>query len=290
METGTMRWIAVGVDGSEPSLRAVDWAAAEAAERGMSLRVCHVSDQPEETGRAAGPAGETGRQHDGGPEVLRVATERAHQVAPGLAVEGVLRTGHCASHAEALITLASGAEALVIGSHGRGGLTAALLGSVSEHIVHHGRGPVLVVRGPRRFGPIAVGVDGSAESQAALGFAFARADELGVGIRALHAYSLTMAIPRMGYVPDFEVEQVAGAARDTLDSALAPWTEKYPDVPVTRQTVDDSASVVLVEQSRDCGLLVVGSRGRGGVAGLLLGSVSRHAIRHADCPVAVVRH
>ncbi|HEX5495177.1 MAG TPA: universal stress protein, partial [Mycobacteriales bacterium] len=271
MDTGTTRWVMVGVDGSEPSLETVGWAAVEAAERGMSLRICHVlraaggpdlvtgPDWPDETVRPDEldqphrPDGveETDRtgdvtddQRERGQAVLAVAAERARRTTPGLTIEPVLWSGH---PTRALITAAVGAEALVLGSRGGGRLAAALLGSVSEQVAMHGRGPVLVVRGTRRGGPTAVGVDGSPQSQAALGFAFTRAGELGVGVRALHAYSLSVAIPSFGFQPDAGVEQVVGAAGETVDQALSPWTGRYPTVPVTRRVVDDLASTALVE-------------------------------------------
>jgi len=283
------RWIVVGTDGSERSLDAVDWAAAEAAERGLSLRICHVMPP----GRGRPPAASEGGQgRDGSDEreersriILTTAADRARQLAAGIRIEKVSLSGH---PAEALVIAGAGAEALVLGSRGGGGFAALLLGAVSEQVAAHGRCPVLVVRGRRRSGPIAVGVDGSPQSQAALGFAFARAAELGVPVRAVHAYTLSMAVPAFGFVPDIGVEQIMDAAKQTVEQALGDWQQKYPTVRVTTQIVEDIASIALVNESRDCGLLVVGSRGHGGFLGLLLGSVSRHALRHATCPVAVV--
>lgn len=276
MATG--RLMVVGVDGSDRALEAVDWAAAEAAERGLALRMCHVR-------------GDTPNPADQDQDVLAAAVDRARQVAADVPVDQVSVSGH---PAEALVEAAAEAEALVLGARGGGGFAALLLGSVSEQAASHGRCPVVVVRGPRRHGPILVGVDGSPESRAALGFAFERALDLGVAVRAVHAYSLSTAMTSFGAVPggvmpEIGVEEVRNAGRQTLDAALLSWTEKYPDVPVTRRLVDDLAATALVTESADCGLLAVGSRGRGGFVGLLLGSVSRHALRHAECPVAVVR-
>lgn len=274
----TQRLMVVGVDGSDRALEAVDWAAAEAAERGFALRVCHVR------GDVPNPA-------DQDRNILSAAADRAHEVAADLPVEQVTVSGN---PTEALISAAAGTEALVLGARGGGGFTALLLGSVSEQAASHGRCPVVVVRGARRRGPIAVGVDGSPESRAALGFAFERAADLGVAVRAVHAYTLSAAVTSFGAVPggvmpDIGVEEVRSAGRQTLEAALLPWTDKYPDVSVTRRLVDDLAATALVGESTDCSLLAVGSRGRGGFVGLMLGSVSRHALRHAECPVAVVR-
>lgn len=278
------RWIVVGTDGSERSLDAVEWAAAEAGERGMSVRICHVLPTGPREGVTAGPRdrerGEYARA------VLSGAADRAHRTAPDVPVELVPLSGH---PARALIDASAGTEALVLGSRGGGGFVALLLGGVSEQAAVHGRCPVLVVRGRRRAGPITVGTDGSPGSRPALAFAFARADELDVPVRAVHAYVLSAAVPPFGLTPDDGVAQVTAAARETLDDALTPWTDRYPSVTVHRRLVDDVASIALVTESEGSGLLVVGSRGHGGFTGLLLGSVSRHAVRHASCPVAVVR-
>lgn len=281
---GTERVLVVGVDGSERSLDAVDWAAAEAAERGMSLRICHVgrpgTPDRSEPGSEESPLSEQART------ILATAVDRARRLSQGARIEERSLSGH---PAKALVGAASDAEALVLGSRGGGGFGALLLGSVSEQVAAHSRRPVVVVRGRRRAGPIAVGVDGSPESQAAMGFAFARAADLGVPVRAVHAYTLSMAVPSFGLVHDNSIDQVVEAAKETLESALASWVEKYPNVRVTRRVVDELASIALVDESQDTALLVVGSRGHGGFTGLLLGSVSRHALRHCRCPVAVVR-
>lgn len=295
------RWIVVGTDGSERSLDAVDWAALEAAERGLSLRICHVlpparkgtpstrqggPDRPVEgVEEVAAQAGQDGRAAHS-RAVLTAAADRAGRLATGTRIEQTSLSGH---PAEALVDAGSGAEALVLGSRGGGGFAALLLGAVSEQVAAHGRCPVLVVRGRRRGGPIAVGVDGSPRSQAALGFAFARAADLNVPVRAVHAYTLSMAVPSFGFVPDIGVKQITEGIEQMLTEALRPWRERFPTVRVTTRIVEDVPSAALVAESRDCGLLVVGSRGHGGFVGLLLGSVSRHALRHAVCPVAVVR-
>lgn len=278
------RWIVAGTDGSERSLEAVEWAAAEAVERGMSLRVCHVLPARSRDVVAGGPPdrgrGEYARA------ILSDAAERARRIAPGVPVTVESLAGH---PVRALVDASSGTEALVLGSRGGGGFAALLLGGVSEQAAMHGECPVLVVRGRRRAGPMVVGADGSPGSRAALAFAFARAGELGVPVRAVHAYTTSVAVPSYSLAPDDVVTQLTESARQTLDDALAPWTERYPDVTVIRRLVDDIPSVALVDESEGSGLLVVGSRGHGGFAGMLLGSVSRHALRHATCPVAVVR-
>jgi len=83
--------------------------------------------------------------------------------------------------------------------------------------------------------------------------------------------------------------QIASQESALISELLAGWTDRYPDVPVERQVVRGDPVVELLEQSGHASLLVVGSRGRGGFIGLLLGSVSRRILKRATCPVAVVR-
>jgi nucleotide-binding universal stress UspA family protein len=273
--------VVVGADGSERSLRAVDWAAQEAAARGLPLVVCHVTQVTSWGGMAA--AEERQQYAD---QLLGEVSARVAGTPGPTDVQELALTGQ---PAESLIAAATGAEMLVVGARGSGGFAALLLGSVSEQVATHAECPVVVVRGEHRSGPILVGVDGSPESNAALGFAFRRAAALDLPVRALHAYEMAVAVPSFGFVPSVGVEDVRGAAERVLEDAIQPWAERYPQVAVTRHLVDDRAAAALTRESVECGLLAVGSRGRGGFTGLLLGSVSLHALHHSECPVAVVR-
>ncbi|MFF2750283.1 universal stress protein [Kitasatospora sp. NPDC058048] len=134
---------------------------------------------------------------------------------------------------------------------------------------------------------IVVGVDGSASSREALAWALRQARLDGREVEAVIAWHLP---PTSGWggvpVPGSALEE---AARETLAEAVDGERAAVPDVPVTRRVVEGNAGQVLVEASRGAGLLVVGCRGLGGMAGVLLGSVSRHCAEHAKCPVLVVR-
>jgi nucleotide-binding universal stress UspA family protein len=178
----------------------------------------------------------------------------------------------------------------VVGSRGHGGFVGALLGSVSQHCVHHATCPVVVVRGPdtpRRDGPIVVGLDGSPQSEAALAFAVEAAVARRVPLRAVRVW-LDPAVPYVVTGPtdwDEEVKRQQGL----LAEQLVGWREKYPDLRVEPILMQDRPAHALAQSTGDAQLVVVGSRGRGGLTGMLLGSVSQAMLQHAECPVAVVR-
>jgi nucleotide-binding universal stress UspA family protein len=283
-----MPGIVVGVDGSEASLRAVDWAAAEAARRGVGLTVfVAVYGPPEEAVLWTGPH-MTPQLAD---QVMRRAAERARDAAAGVPVD--VRTV-IATPTRGLIDQAAEADLLVVGSRGLGAFTGLLVGSVSEQVAEHATCPVVVVRGESSNPnlPVLVGVDGSAANRPALEFAFAAADERHVGLVALATVPPLWITPPVGYAITPPVPHPADQLREAgqlLEQAVRPLAEKYPHVPVEQRPILGPAAHALIQASGYSSLLVVGSRGHGGLAGLLLGSVSRHVLRHAECPVAVVR-
>jgi nucleotide-binding universal stress UspA family protein len=178
---------------------------------------------------------------------------------------------------------------LVLGDRGLGGVAGLVLGSVAVALAAHGACPVVVVRGTARNqeGPVVVGVDGSSVSEAALAFAFEAAAARGVELVAVHAWLPTAIDRALEPLVDWDVVAVEEDA--ILAERLAEWGQKYPQVTVRRTVVRDGAARALVDATRDGQLVVVGSRGRGNAAGLLLGSVSHGVLHAANCPVAVVR-
>jgi nucleotide-binding universal stress UspA family protein len=281
--------VVVGVDGSEPSLQAVRWAAEEAAARGVALVVCCV---------AVAGTEERPMLWDGqmlvlvpADDVLRRAVEVVTESAADVVVTGDVLRG---DPAQQLLHRARGAELLVVGARGLGAFVGLLVGSVSEHVAGNAPCPVVVVRAePSPDLPVLVGVDGSAANQPAVGFAFAAAARRGVELVALAAAEPQWVAPAIGSsAPPAVSVDIAGlrdAVRGRLDDAVRQWTDRYPDVPVQRVAVVGGAARALIEASSRAGLAVVGSRGHGTLSGALLGSVSRHLLRHAECPVAVVR-
>ncbi|MFB7276754.1 universal stress protein [Streptomyces hydrogenans] len=281
-------FVLVGTDGSPSSLEAVEAAAREADRWGARLVVAHAFIWPlfrvDLEPSVYGPT-ESGLRRQA-QIVVDTAVARARAVAPGTEVSGELISG------EPLVVLATrskGAALVVVGSRGTGGFGGLVLGSVAVHLAAHAECPVLVVRGRGEpDGPVLLAVDGSPDSDAAVDFAFTEARVRGAGLVAVHAWT-----PRSG--PGdltglfHSTEQVHEEAARVLDAALARAAGRHPDVKAEPRLVRGRPREVLLEGSENAQLVVMGARGRGGFAGLLLGSVSQALLHHARCPVAIVR-
>lgn len=297
--------VLVGVDGSACAETALRWAAADAAARHVPLTVVNVVDLPRLAGvplsaELVATAGRAGRQIV--DRAARSARDALRDIAPDLQVEGAVHTGDPAG---TLLRLAGDADEVVVGSHGHGGLVALLIGSVSAKLAEHAPVPVVVVRGPgatagrpaegRTPGRVVVGVDGSERSEAALEQGFGYADRHGLDVTVTHVYTggaylrPVAPYPLPPYPTEEDLARLREQAVRITEQAVARWTEKYPDLLVRIDVVDDLPVHHLVEASRGAAVLVVGTRGLGGLAGMLLGSVSQAVTRHADCPVAVAR-
>ncbi|GAY07338.1 universal stress protein [Pseudonocardia sp. N23] len=284
------RVIVVGVDGSSEALDAARWAGAEAARRGAS--VCLVAATQ---WAVASPVGVTalGQQSlrvalvEAAEDTLAEAAAEVRRTAPGVAVQTEVRPG---APAPVLLAESEQAELVVLGCRGLGGFAGLLAGSVTISVAASARCPVVVVRGIVGSSgplPVVVGVDGSEKGEAALAFAFSEASARRLPLVAVHVWSDAMIDPLVA--PAIDWTALAAEAEEVLGERLAGWAEKYPDVEVGRRVVRDNAAATLVEMSIGAHLVVVGSRGRGALRGALLGSVSQALLRHASCPVAVVR-
>jgi nucleotide-binding universal stress UspA family protein len=260
--TDPARTAVVGVDGSEGALGAVESAATEARLFGCPLEVVHAFVWPElRVPQVGGSDGPLLRQE--AERIVAEAVERARRAAPDVAVTGRVETG---AAAPVLIRSSLDAALVVVGDRGLGGFSGLLVGSVAVALVEHGRCPVLVVRGrPAPEGPVVVGVDGSEAAAAATDLALAFAAAHGAALR---------------------VVTVSPSGDGETDGALQHLDTH--GVAVERVVQDGDARRALIAASHEARLVVVGSRGRGGFAGLLLGSVSQAVLHHAACPVAVV--
>lgn len=190
-----------------------------------------------------------------------------------------------------LIDLSKDAEMIVVGCRGTGPINRRLLGSVSRGLIQHAHAPVAVIHDEDPLmaypakAPVLVGIDGSPVSEAATAVAFEEASRRGVDLIALHVWS-DFALYEM---PETELPALQRRADETLCERLAGWQERYPDVRVRPVVALNRPVHQLLERSEAAQLTVVGSHGRGGFAGMLLGSVSLAVAESARMPVLVVR-
>ncbi|MFI9749524.1 universal stress protein [Streptomyces collinus] len=285
--------LVVGVDGSEPSLRAVDWAADEAALRGVPLRLVHASLWERYEGAA--PAEDLGEPSEPvlADGIVDGAARRARTRQPDLKVS----TEVLPEEPEyALVREGAHASALVLGSRGRGGIAEFLLGSVSLAVAAYAACPVIVLRGrhdkrvqPVTRGRILLGVGEEAHGSAAVRFAFEEAERRGAVLEAVRAWRCpaheSTDHPLLTGEPAHLHEQ---RAAETMEAALNEVAAEYPSVEVHRRTAEGSPRKVLLEASATADLLVVGAQRQQQTFGLQLGRVAHTVLHHSACPVAVV--
>jgi nucleotide-binding universal stress UspA family protein len=287
--------IIVGVDGSTGSQQAVRWAAEMAAQRTLGLHIVHAL-RVAELYYGGGPAGGEGLfevMREDGERIIRDAVALARSVDKSLTITTDMPTE---PPVPLLIERSLDARMVVVGSTGKGGFAGMLVGGTAAAVASHAHSPVAVIRGrlgstvlPEE-GPVIVGIDGSPTSERAIAAAFEEASLRRVPLIAVHAWADVTYDSLYGtsrspvqWEPIEEGEQLLLAQR------MAGWQEKYPDVEVRRELVRDRPRQILLDWSAKAQLVVVGSRGRGGFRGMLLGSTSQALVHHAQCPVLVVR-
>ncbi len=289
--------VVVGFSGASDSVPPLLWAAQEAARRGSTLTVLSaVSVQ----GVLTGPGGDQGMV---APEAAAAAEQALAEARATVAdVEGLTMEGKVVfgSPAATLVDASADADLVVVGNRGRSELAAAVLGSVAYSVISHAQCPVVVVRGDgtrtlTSGSPVVVGVDGSHAGRRALEFAASTAARAKAPLVLLHAWepdagALAAGVDAWSTVVTEEGEDARRSfAEQELSAVTADLTARYPGLTVTTQAISQKPSKALAAASEDAALVVVGTRGRGGFAGLLLGSVSHGVIHEASCPVAVVR-
>ncbi|MEU1200387.1 universal stress protein [Streptomyces sp. NPDC005813] len=282
--------VVVGVDGSEPSLRAVDWAADEAALRGAPLRLVYASLWERYEGDAL--AEDLGK--DSGQVIAEDIVQAAGQRARLRQKDVEISTDVVPEEPEyALVRSGRAAAVLVLGTRGRSGIVEMLLGSVSLSVAGRADCPVIVLRGSHdnqvragKQGRVVVGVGEKGTSSAALRFAAEEARLRDATLEVVRAWRCpaheTTDHPLLAGEPARLHERHAA---EVLDEAL----KAVPaDVESSRRTMEGPTRRVLLAASQGADLLVVGARRGSGHLGLQMGRVAHGVLHHAACAVAVV--
>ncbi|MFJ2915707.1 universal stress protein [Streptomyces sp. NPDC087228] len=279
-----------GVDGSETSLRAVDWAVDEAALHEWPLRLVYASRWEQYEGAALALSLGRPSEQALSDSIVGTAAERARRRHPDVDVSVEVTPEDAVI---ALLYEGRNAQALITGARGRGGLTGLLLGSVSLAVAARAPCPVIVVRGDRAgiegvHGRILVCVGEPERGAAAVRFAFQEAGARGCDLDAVHAWRCpahNRADPRRTASEHLYHKERAATL---IDEAVAESVRDHPTVRLHSTAVEGTAAKVLVQRSAAADLIVVGAHRRRGHLGLQLGRVAHTLLHHADCPVAVV--
>jgi nucleotide-binding universal stress UspA family protein len=281
--------VVVGVDGSEESLLAAEWAAMEARRHGLPLRIVSAPALvPPVHSRQVSAAAIASLLHGLSARALETAFARAEEVALGLEITTDLLSGPPAS---AVAGSGSDAAMLVVGARGGGGFAAMILGSVSRYAASRAACPVIVVRQATMavHQEIAVGIRDPQNAGEALTFAFEEAAARHADLMVVHAWdrfpsALRGEPDRKGTVQaPMRPEQISAEAACSLSAALDGWQEKYPDVRVEQDIIRGHPARVLAHYSARADLVVIGKHRDPGI-----GSVQHALLDHARGPVAVV--
>ncbi|HWS57298.1 MAG TPA: universal stress protein [Actinotalea sp.] len=278
------RKILVGVEDAPTSNDAVLWAAHAAAARGWRLELVTATGWPTVALDVLYDDGVI----QGANTLLETTAARVAEVAPGVTV-GVEVDRRIP--ALALVERSREADLLVVGTHRLSAVERVFSGSLSYQIAAGAHCPVVVVThlpGAEATG-VVVGADGSADAVEAIALAAAEADWTGQDLHVVHAWQEPTTYAAADVFPLGVMDQVEQDERLVLAESVAGLAEQYPDLVVHSHLMHEQAATALLAVARRARLVVVGSRGRHGVARLLLGSVSHTVVLHAGCPVMVAR-
>lgn len=288
--------VVAAVDGSEASKTAVRWAANTAAKRDIPLRLAASYTMPQFL-YAEGMVPPQELFDDLQSETLEKIDEAraiVHEIAPDIKIGHTIAEG---SPIDMLLDMSRDVTMIVMGSRGLGGLSGMVMGSVSAAVVSHANCPVVVVREDNhvdestKYGPVVIGVDGSEISQKATEYAFAEADARNSELVAVHTWMDMQVQASLAGLASAQQQwdEVEREQMELLTERLQPLIDEYPDVPVKKLITRDRPIRALCDAAEGAQLLVVGSHGRGGFKGMLLGSTSRALLQSAPCPMMVVR-
>lgn len=281
MPNHTDNRIVVGYDGHTDAATALTWAARTSILTGQPLLVV-IATAPDDLVPQHSLL--TGEQ-------VEEARASAHRALEEILLKDFTVEAREGPVVPVLLDAAEGAALLVVGSRGYGQMAGMLTGSVSQHLARHAPCPVVVTRPARHpgAGRIVVGVDGSGGSDAAVDFACRRAEHTGEQVVLIHGWRDTSATgTTRADVPSRFMDRIAQEER-LLAEAVAGVQADHPGVRIESEAIPVAAWRALADASATASLVVVGSRGRGAFAGMLLGSVSQDVMQHAECPVAIVR-
>lgn len=285
----TRQPIVVGVDGSEASDTALEWATRTAMLEGLDLSVVGAADLLHSSYNPSIviPEGVVDASTREAAAVVHEAVSRARDHSEGIAVDGRTMSGS----ASAVLTQESAHASLtVVGTRGLSGVKGLFLGSVSISVAAHAASPVAVVAGAAGTGPVIAAIDGSPLTERILDVAFHQAALRETGLLVVHSWTdLSSEVIR-----DYDVDtDRLFAAADEAHALITTWIDRvgpaHPKVHVERIVAADGAAHRILDAASDARLIVMGSRGRGGFAGLLLGSTSQAVLHHASCPVLIVK-
>ena len=284
--------VIVGVDGSEESLRAVEWAALEARRHGSSLRIVSApAELPRLRAYQASPGEIAAALRGIAARSLDAAITRSEEVAPGLPIETDLLPGPAAV---AVADCGAGACMLVVGARGAGGFAAMMLGSVSRYVATWAPCPVVLVREETTavHREIAVGVRDPEDGTGTLAFAFEEAALRGADLVAVHTWYWLPAAPSASgpaaTLRPPNPAQISAEAGRHLTAALDQWRDKYPDVRVRQDVIRGHPARVLASYSARADLVVLGRHGHPAGPGPGIGSIQHAVLDHAHGPVAIV--
>jgi len=286
-------YIVVGLDGSDAAVDAANWAADEASRRDSEVRLVHAYWLPANAGYpddSAYPDDLAPVLRDAGQRMVDQTAAELRRTHPELTTTTKVLSERATV---ALRDESAHAQLTVVGSGDSGRLYGVLLGSVALAVASTNPVPVAVIHReqmPRLTGPVVVGVDGSHTSDAAVDFAFQAAARRSTNLVAVHVWD-DVFVPGSHRLQKhvFDSAHIEQEERALLAERIARWACKYPDVSVQQELAQGRAVTTLLEYAQRAQLLVVGSHGRGGFAGMLLGSTSHSLIIHSSCPVIVVR-
>ena len=274
----------IGVDGSEQSRVALAWGLARATERGASVELLHVADDSflSESVAFLSEAQQASEQ------MLQAEIEYARSLGFTGEISGTAVVGHPIAEVE---EASKRADLLVLGAHEGSRFAGSFFGTRAVKVAATAHCPVAVIpkTSPVPGGSVVVGVDGSEASKKAIAFAAEEASTRGLALTAVYAWMPPLT-PGLEYLWSEElVESQRSAAEEAIAIGVAGLASRYPDLEIRREIVQSPPVAALVDTAQGAELLVVGSRGRGGITRLLLGSVSHGVLQALPCPVVVTR-